>query len=186
VLVFDTPNPVQVTRKVIILRTFICSMEKKAVLFVCLGNICRSPMAEAIFNHKIREQGLDHVLSADSCGTGNYHIGAQPDPRTIANARKNKVSIEHCARQLSLTDFDSFDYIMAMDHSNFQNINRLANSPAHRAKITLMRDFDPLHKGAEVPDPYFGGEEGFQEVFQILDRTMDNFIDHLVRTHSLR
>jgi protein-tyrosine phosphatase len=161
-------------------------MEKKAVLFVCLGNICRSPMAEAIFNHKIQERGLDHVLTADSCGTGNYHIGDQPDPRTIANAKRNNVRIDHCARQLSAHDLDSFDFIMAMDRSNLQNILRLTNSNGHRAKITLMRDFDPLQKGAEVPDPYFGGEDGFQEVFEILDRTMDNFIDHLVSTHGLR
>jgi protein-tyrosine phosphatase len=161
-------------------------MEKKSILFVCLGNICRSPMAEAIFKHKVRERGLEKSLISDSCGTGNYHIGDQPDPRTIANAKKNKIAIDHCARQLSVDDFDKFDYIMAMDQSNMNNILRLTNSADHKGKVALMRDFDPLHKGAEVPDPYFGGEDGFQNVFEILDRTLDNFIDHVVATHSLR
>ena len=97
-------------------------------------------MAEAIFNHKIRERGLDNVFEADSCGTGNYHIGDQPDPRTIANAKKNKVAISHCARQLSSEDLDRFDYVLAMDSSNLQNILRLSNSHQHAGKICLMRE----------------------------------------------
>jgi protein-tyrosine phosphatase len=158
-------------------------MNKKKVLFVCLGNICRSPMAEAIFKHKIKQKGLEYAFEADSCGTGNYHIGSQPDHRTIANAKKNQVPIDHCARQLSETDLDEFDYIMAMDSSNLKNILRLRNASAHASKISLLREFDPIEKGGEVPDPYFGEEDGFQNVYDILDRTMEQFIEHLRKRH---
>jgi protein-tyrosine phosphatase len=154
-------------------------MRKIKVLFVCLGNICRSPLAEAIFKHKIKERGWNDVFEADSCGTGNYHLGSQPDHRTIANARKNRVPIDHCARQILDNDLESFDYILAMDASNLRNILSLPNSYLFREKIMLFRDFDTSQKGAEVPDPYFGDEDGFQEVFEIVDKAMENFLDHL-------
>jgi protein-tyrosine phosphatase len=150
---------------------------KKKILFVCLGNICRSPLAEAIFKHKVKERGLDHQFEADSCGTANYHIGDTPDERTNRNAQKNGIRISHRGRQLSATDLETFDLIFAMDESNFRNIMRLENSEAHAKKISLMRAFDPLGSG-DVPDPYYGGERGFQEVFDILDRSLDNFLDH--------
>ena len=155
-------------------------MKKKVnVLFVCLGNICRSPLAEAIFKHKIKEKGLDDLIVSDSCGTSNYHIGSQPDPRTIANATKNGIVINHCGRQFSEDDFEKFDFILAMDNSNYRNILNLPGSERFRDKVSLMREFDPLEKG-EVPDPYFGGEEGFQHVFEILNRTLENFINYLI------
>jgi protein-tyrosine phosphatase len=154
-------------------------MEKVKVLFVCLGNICRSPLAEAVFKHKIVERNLNKFFEADSCGTSNYHIGDDPDPRTIANAKKNGVQILHKGRQLSEADLAYYDYVLAMDESNHANIMRLKNAKAHAEKIMLMRVFDPEGKGKEVPDPYYGTERNFQEVFDILDRTIDHFIDHL-------
>lgn len=154
------------------------------VLFVCLGNICRSPLAEAIFKHKVKERGLNKIIIADSCGTANYHVGDTPDPRTIANAMKNGVTIDHCGRQLCVDDFSSFDYVLAMDNSNLKNIMRVASDKSWHEKIQMMRDYDPEGKG-EVPDPYYGGEKGFQEVFDILNRTMDSFLDHLVQKHKL-
>lgn len=158
-------------------------MRKKIkVLFVCLGNICRSPLAEAIFKKKVRERDLNAFIEADSCGTSNYHIGDSPDPRTIANARKNGVTIDHCGRQLTITDIEHFDYIMAMDRSNLRNILSLLDGDNHKHKVKLMREFDPLESG-EVPDPYYGGEQGFQEVYEILDRTMETFLDHLEAEH---
>jgi len=152
--------------------------KKVKILFVCLGNICRSPLAEAVFKHKVREKNLEKYFEADSCGTANYHIGDMPDSRTIANARKHGVLIDHSGRQLKSDDLEYYDFIFAMDESNYQNILRLSNAHNHKTKIALMRDFDPNGKG-EVPDPYYGKEPHFQEVFDILNRTMDNFITYL-------
>jgi len=153
-------------------------MTKIKVLFVCLGNICRSPLAEAIFKHKISSSALASIVEADSCGTANYHVGDMPDPRTIANARKNGIGIQHLGRQLKDADLAKFDFIFAMDESNYHNILRLDTRRQYEHKISLMRTFDPFGTG-DVPDPYYGTERNFQEVFDILDRTMDNFIKYL-------
>lgn len=155
-------------------------MKKVRVLFVCLGNICRSPLGAAILKKKISENGMDSWVEVDSCGTSNYHIGDGADPRTIANATENGVPIEHCARQLVAEDLEKFDYIFAMDKSNYQNTMNLASNPeSAKDKVKLMRTFDPHPNGGEVPDPYHGGAKGFQEVFEILDRSTDGFIAHL-------
>jgi protein-tyrosine phosphatase len=154
-------------------------MKKIKVLFVCLGNICRSPLAEAVFKHKIKEKGLEDRFEADSCGTANYHIGDTPDPRTIANARKNGVTIKHLGRQLSERDLAYYDHIFAMDNSNLRNIQRLSNAGQYSEKIRLMRDFDTVGTGGEVPDPYYGHERDFQEVFEILDRSTEALIESL-------
>jgi protein-tyrosine phosphatase len=155
------------------------TMKKVRVLFVCLGNICRSPLGAAILKKKVADQGLELHIEVDSCGTSNYHIGDNADPRTIANAQKHGVPIEHCARQLTARDLDAFDFIFAMDKSNFQNILRVANGTNVSKKIRMMREFDPQSKGGEVPDPYHGGDKDFQEVFEILDRSTDKFLEHL-------
>ncbi len=157
-------------------------MEKIKVLFVCLGNICRSPLAEAIFKHKIKKKNLEHLFEVDSCGTSDYHIGEQPDKRTIANARKNGVTIDHCGRQFSVKDLEDFDYIFAMDKSNQHNILRLLKDDTHRKKVMLMREFDSV-EGEEVPDPYYGGEKNFQEVFEMLNRSTENFLEHIETTN---
>ncbi len=152
---------------------------KVKVLFVCLGNICRSPLAEGIFRHKVAARNLTHRFHADSCGTGNYHIGQQPDPRTLRNASNNGVVLDHRCRQLRAQDLADFDHIIAMDKSNLRNILMLENAEEHRQKIRLMRDWDPHPGSPEVPDPYHGDERDFQEVFTILDSCMEGFIDHL-------
>ena len=157
-------------------------MRKVRVLFVCLGNICRSPLGAAILKKKVKDQGMDSWVEVDSCGTSNYHIGDNADPRTIANAKKHGVPVEHCARQLDAGDLKSFDFIFAMDKSNYQNILRLSNGMA-QPNVRMMREFDPLGKG-EVPDPYHGGEKDFQEVFDVLDRSTDGFIDYLKKQHN--
>lgn len=120
-------------------------------------------------------------VEADSCGTANYHVGDSPDPRTIANAKKNGVAIQHVGRQLSEADLEYYDIILAMDQSNYQNILRLSNDISHRKKVKMMREYDSIGKGNDVPDPYYGGEKNFQEVFEILDRSMDHFIVDIER-----
>jgi protein-tyrosine phosphatase len=149
------------------------------ILFVCLGNICRSPLAEAIFISKIKEKGLSSGFIVQSCGTANYHIGDMPDPRTISNAFKNGIHINHVGRQLSMEDLDSFDLILAMDRSNLNNIKRLGNAESNLHKISLMRSHDPLGRNKDVPDPYYGNENDFQEVFDILDRSITQLIIQL-------
>ena len=148
------------------------------ILFVCLGNICRSPLAEAIFLHKVKTKGFSDKFLAASCGTANYHVGDLPDPRTIRNAGKNDVGITHIGRQLSEDDLIDFDLILAMDSSNLNNILKLKNASRHLQKIKLVRDYDPQGKG-NVPDPYYGVEQDFQEVFEILDRSIENLIKNL-------
>lgn len=154
-------------------------MRKINVLFVCLGNICRSPLAEAIFKAKVREQGLEDHIYVESCGTANYHVGRGPDSRTIENALTNGVTIDHLGRQLTINDLDRFDYILAMDASNYTNIFKLPNARKHEKKIRLMRTFDTKEPGSDVPDPYYGGLDGFQEVFDILDRSTEQLLVHL-------
>jgi protein-tyrosine phosphatase len=155
------------------------SIQPKKTLFVCLGNICRSPLAEAIFKKKINERALTHGWVADSCGTASYHIGHAPDPRTLRNAEKNGVTIEHVGRQLQDSDLEQFDYVFAMDESNLTNIFRLPSSEKFKDKVMLLRSFDSIGTNEAVPDPYYGSEKDFQQVFEILDRSIDNLIDHL-------
>jgi protein-tyrosine phosphatase len=157
-------------------------MEKIKVLFVCLGNICRSPLAEAVFKDKIKNKNLEQFFEVDSCGTSDYHIGQQPDKRTISNALKNGVTIDHCGRQFTVNDLEKFDYIFAMDKSNQHNILRLLKDEKHRKKVMLMREFDTVGKGEEVPDPYYGGEKNFQEVFEMLSRSTENFLNQITTT----
>jgi protein-tyrosine phosphatase len=149
------------------------------ILFVCLGNICRSPLAEAIFSHQINEQNLQSDFKVASCGTANYHIGDTPDPRTIRNALKNGVTIDHLGRQFGSSDFVDFDLILAMDQSNLNNILRVSGADKYVDKLKLMRTWDSINRGADVPDPYYGNEKDFQEVFDILDRSIKNLIKEL-------
>lgn len=148
------------------------------VLFVCLGNICRSPLAEAIFNEKIAKRGLSHRVQADSCGTANYNVGDPPDPRTVESARKNGIRIRHVARQLELSDLENFDQILVMDANNLRNA-QVWSRPHTLAKIKRVRAFDPLGEG-DIPDPYYGNENDFQKVFEMLDRCLEKFIVTLI------
>jgi protein-tyrosine phosphatase len=150
------------------------------ILFVCLGNICRSPLAEALLLHKIKERGWENKFQINSCGTANYHIGEPPDHRTIKNAAKNGITIHHLGRQLTASDLNEFDMILAMDRSNYLNIQKLDKGLRNGSKIFMMRDFDPLAKGKDVPDPWSGDENDFQEVFEILDRSTDGLVDYLM------
>ncbi|MBL7931514.1 MAG: low molecular weight phosphotyrosine protein phosphatase [Bacteroidia bacterium] len=137
------------------------------VLFVCLGNICRSPLAEGIMLHLKEKHDLK--MEIDSAGTAAYHIGEAPDRRTILNAKKNGVDLSALrARQFSASDFDKFDRIYVMDQSNLNNVLRLAKTKAHEEKTKLLLDLVEPGQQMEVPDPYYGGEEGFERVFQLV------------------
>lgn len=134
---------------------------------VCLGNICRSPLAEGIMLKLIDEHGLD--IEVDSAGTSNYHIGEHPDKRTIANASKNNVDLSNLvARQFTASDFDAFDKIYVMDKSNLKNVLALAGNESHKTKVDLLLNASYPQQHLEVPDPYFGGEEGFETVFRMV------------------
>lgn len=156
----------------------------KKVMFVCLGNICRSPIAEAVFNKLLKEKKLDKKFSADSSGTSAFHIGADPDPRMVITAEKNGVSMNHKAQQLSKEHLEKFDYIFAMDNQNYNDIISLTQNVKLRQKVLLFRQFDPLAPStkAEVPDPYNrGGMEPFKEVYDIVERTCNEIIQQLVK-----
>lgn len=150
------------------------------VLFVCLGNICRSPTAEATFRAEVERRGLGHRFEIDSCGTGGWHAGEEAHPETRAAARRAGVEITHRARQLLATDFDRFDHLVVMDHSNHTDTLALAQSDAHRAKVILFRRHDPeAFDSLEVPDPYYTGT--FDEVFEMCARTSRALLDELLR-----
>jgi protein-tyrosine phosphatase len=141
-------------------------------------------MAEGIFNAKIKGLGLEKSIQSDSAGTSDYHIGELPDERTLRCAKKNGVGIQHRGRQVHLTDFRDFSYIIAMDSSNLQNVELLKlQSRFPNKEIYLMRDFAGGETGLAVPDPYYGGEKEFEEVYAILDEALDGFLNHLKDAH---
>ncbi len=146
------------------------------ILMVCLGNICRSPLAEGILRHKAEQNNLN--ITIDSAGTSNYHIGEHPDSRTIANARKHGVDVSKLkARQFSEKDFDDFDIIFVMDSSNYADVVSLARNEKDKNKVELILNRSYPNTNMSVPDPYFGGEQGFENVFILLDKACDIIVE---------
>jgi protein-tyrosine phosphatase len=150
------------------------------VLFVCLGNICRSPTAHGVFEHRVRERGLSGWLAVDSCGTGDWHAGEAPDRRAVAAARTRGYDLSHLrARQVRASDFDQFDFILAMDHSNLRDLRTL--QPAgFTGHLGLFLDFDPDAERDEVPDPYYGSEQGFGHVLDLVERASDGLLQAIL------
>ncbi|KAI5851868.1 phosphotyrosine protein phosphatase I superfamily [Tricharina praecox] len=155
--------------------------EQISVLFCCLGNICRSPMAEAAFRDTVEKLGYaDRFSRIDSCGTAGYHVGAEPDHRTIEMLRKNGITTDHCARQVAQKDFKNFDYILAMDTSNLSNLKRI-EPKSGKAKVMLFGYFDGNKRKEIVEDPYYGGNSGFTENFAQVVRFSKNFVREVLQ-----
>lgn len=151
------------------------------VLFVCLGNICRSPVAEGIMLHLVEEKKLQKLWKIDSAGTAGYHIDEAPDHRTIKNAKKNGVDLSKLrARKFSVSDFDAFDKIYVMDESNFQNVISLTKDSSHHKKVDYLLNVIHPGKNLPVPDPYYGNENNFEEVFQLVYAACVKLIDDVV------
>ena len=152
-------------------------MEKPAILFVCLGNICRSPLAEAAFREAAKQAGLD--ADADSAGTSDEHAGSPPDPRSVEEAAKHGIDITgYAARQLSVEDFDRFTHIFAMDHQNLRNIE--AKRPdGSRAQVSLLMDLVPGREGAAIADPYLDGQEQFESTWEDVDAAAHALVKRL-------
>ncbi len=158
------------------------------LLFVCLGNICRSPSAENIMNHLIEQRQVGdgpegpvfgHQVVCDSAGTASYHVGSAPDRRMAQAAKAYGIDLAGRARQFDTFDFDRFDYILAMDRQNYRDILALDPAGQHRDKVRLMCDFCRTHPDKDVPDPYYGGPEGFTYVIDLLLDACEGLLDHI-------
>ncbi|HEX2387623.1 MAG TPA: low molecular weight protein-tyrosine-phosphatase [Solirubrobacterales bacterium] len=155
------------------------------ILFVCLGNICRSPTAEGVLRHKLRDAGLAGDVDVESAGTGGWHVGHPPDPRATAAAGARGIALESRAQRFEAFHFEDFDLILAMDRQNLTDMRALAPHAAAAGKLHLFREFDPLAVQSgdlEVPDPYFGGEDGFEVVLELIDRACDGLIAEIRST----
>jgi protein-tyrosine phosphatase len=149
------------------------------VLFVCLGNICRSPLAESVFRHLVRKHGAEERFEIDSAGTSGYHAGDPPDARSVETARARGVEVAGRSRKLVVEDLVRFDYVIAMDDENRENIQHLRRRLQGSARIHLLREWDPEGVG-DVPDPYYGGGRGFEDVHDIVERSCERLLHHLL------
>jgi protein-tyrosine phosphatase len=153
------------------------------LLFVCLGNICRSPTAEGVMRMLVERDGLAERIELESAGTGAWHVGNPPDARAAAAARARGVTLEGRARQVRLEDFEDFDLLLAMDRENLEELRRLAAGDEQRTKVRLLREFDPAGEDGDldVPDPYYGAAGGFDEVFELVQAACEGLLEHVRR-----
>ena len=150
--------------------------DKIRVLMVCLGNICRSPTAEAMLRLKAHEAGLDDRIEVDSAGTADYHVDSPPDRRAIAHGERRGLEMRSLrGRQVAREDFDRFDHILAMDDDNLDDLKRM-RPPGSRAKVALLMSYAPQAGSREVPDPYYGSADGFERVLDLVDAASEGFI----------
>lgn len=150
------------------------------VCFVCLGNICRSPTAEGVMRHLVESEGLADRILVDSAGTAAYHVGERADPRSRQAARERGIALASRGRQFEDGDFDRFDYVLAMDTENLSNLRALPGADTFQGVLALARDFDSAApSGADVPDPYYGGDSGFDHVLDLCEAACRGLVDHL-------
>jgi protein-tyrosine phosphatase len=155
--------------------------DHQRILFVCLGNIVRSPLAQALFEYYLTRQGHEHRFTADSAGTSTWHAGEYPDRRMLQVAAGNGIKYSHRARQVTTQDLDKFDMLVAMDRDNFEDLKSMAKTPKQQGKIYMLRRWDPQGgDGLSVPDPFYGGTEGFEEVYQVIDRSVQELLKELI------
>src|SRR5271165_1641153 len=157
--------------------------EQVRVLFVCLGNICRSPTAEGVMRSLVAQAGLSEKIGLDSAGTGSWHVGSSPDRRARASARARGIELAGSARQVGSDDFLDFDVMVAMDRANMRELRALAPGAQKREKVRLLREFDAQSVAAnelEVPDPYYGGGEHFDEVLEIVQAACAGLLQEIV------
>jgi protein-tyrosine phosphatase len=153
-----------------------------SICFVCLGNICRSPTAAAVMTHLVAGADLTDRIVIESAGTGGWHVGDGPDPRAAAEARRRGVPMKHAAQKFTARDFARFDVILAMDRENVSDLLAIAPDPADAGKVRLLRSYDPTAPpNAEVPDPYYGGPDGFADVFDMVERACGGLLAALHR-----
>ncbi|NJL45046.1 MAG: low molecular weight phosphotyrosine protein phosphatase [Leptolyngbyaceae cyanobacterium SM2_3_12] len=152
------------------------------VLFVCLGNICRSPSAENIMNHLIQQRQLTEQITCDSAGTSSYHIGSSPDRRMALAAKSYGFDLKGHARQLTPEDLEGFDWILAMDHQNYRDILSLDPSQQYAHKVKLMGDYCRNHSDSDVPDPYYGGGDGFNYVIELLTDACEGLLESILES----
>lgn len=155
------------------------------LLFVCLGNICRSPAAENIMNHLIDQANLNTQIVCDSAGTSSYHIGSSPDRRMTQSANQRGIKMTGKGRQFQRDDFEKFDLILAMDQENYENILHLDPLGKYRHKVKLMCEFCRHHTLKEVPDPYYGGTEGFNQVIDLLLDSCEGLLEFIIQGQKL-
>ena len=153
------------------------------ILFVCMGNICRSPSAEAVMNSTIKQNDLTDKIKCDSAGTISYHVGETADTRMIRHASTRGYDLTSIARQIQHMDFDLFDYIIAMDSENYDNILALDSEGNYKSKISKMTDYSKNYDANEVPDPYYGGPQGFEYVLDLLEDSCSGLLDHILKEH---
>ena len=152
---------------------------KIKVLFVCLGNICRSPSAEAVFRNLVEKKNESNNFVIDSAGTAAYHAGERADARMRSHAKKRGVELTSIARKFEVEDFDLFDYIIAMDQENMYNLKQKARNVDDLKKLHMMTDFSEKFNYDHVPDPYYGGSKGFELVLDLLEDASEGFFGHL-------
>jgi len=155
---------------------------RKRILFICLGNICRSPAAEGVMKAIVKESGLSDEVYVDSAGIGNWHVGELPDARMREHGRRRGYDFNSRARQFSAADFDNFDYIIVMDEQNYRDVCRQARSQIDQNKVLRMRDFFIDYTGCEtVPDPYYGGPEGFELALDLIEDGCRGLMDKILK-----